>query len=122
MTEEQLVARIHPEDRVAVAVAWANALNGAPYDVEYRLVADGDEKWVRARAEIEFAAEGTAVAVVGTVQDNTERKHTEAALRRAEKLAALGTMAGGVAHGFNNILLAIMGRWRSSAPIRRTST
>jgi signal transduction histidine kinase/ActR/RegA family two-component response regulator len=37
------------------------------------------------------------------------RKHTEAVLRRSEKLQALGTLAAGIAHDFNNILLTVSG-------------
>jgi len=43
-------------------------------------------------------------------KDLTERKRMIEELERAEKLSALGTMASGVAHNFNNILVAILGR------------
>ena len=46
---------------------------------------------------------------IGTVQDLTERKHTEEALRRSQKMEAVGQLTGGIAHDFNNLLSIIIG-------------
>ena len=48
-----------------------------------------------------------AIQVLAT--DLTEQKHVAAQLRRAQKMAAVATLAGGMAHEFNNCLTAIMG-------------
>ncbi len=54
--------------------------------------------------------DGGVMGYVVIFRDLTERKKLLATIERAEKLSALGTMASGIAHNFNNILAAILGR------------
>jgi len=77
--------RVHPDDRARVDQAWQAALNGAPYDIEHRIVVNGTIHWVHERAQLEFAADGTPLRGIGTVQDITERKEIKQALQQSEQ-------------------------------------
>ncbi|HLH30583.1 MAG TPA: PAS domain-containing protein, partial [Terriglobia bacterium] len=77
LTYESFVSMVYPADREVVNKAWTAALQGAPYDVEHRVLAGGGLRWVRERAEVEFDANGQALSGTGTVQDITERRHAE---------------------------------------------
>jgi len=52
---------------------------------------------------------GAVVAAIEITKDVTERRRLEDDLHQSQKLEAIGLLAGGVAHDFNNILMAIMG-------------
>ncbi|MDO8811972.1 MAG: PAS domain S-box protein, partial [Gallionella sp.] len=83
---ETFVAITHPDDRDFVLKAWGEALAGAPYDIEHRIMAGGQERWVRERARIERDAEEHPLVGIGTVQDITERKQLEVAQLESEEL------------------------------------
>jgi|WetSurMetagenome_2_1015567.scaffolds.fasta_scaffold07164_4 two-component system, cell cycle sensor histidine kinase and response regulator CckA len=62
-----------------------------------------------ATASVLRDSKGEIVAAIECIRDNTERKGLEERLQRAEKMEALGTLAGGVAHDLNNVLGIVVG-------------
>ena len=89
LTLESFSACIHPADREHVLGAWNAAMQGAPYDIEHRIVVGKETKWVRECAEISFDERGNALEGIGTVQDITERKLAAARIREQARLLDL---------------------------------
>ena len=71
-----------------------------------------DGKYVEADVNTSMIKDekGDYIAAVSLFRDITERKEIEEKLLQSEKLKSLGELAGGVAHDFNNVLAAILGR------------
>lgn len=85
MTYETFLSCIHPDDRKYIDAKWKEGLIGKPYDIEHRIIADKQVKWVREKAYLEFDDKGKLLGGFGITQDITERKLAE------EKLAYLAS-------------------------------
>ena len=95
-TYKNFISHIHPEDVERFKNAFKNVISESePFDIEYRLICpDGTERVVHSVAETHFNRNGSAVNLVGTIHDITERKLAEhqsddmlSELKRFNKLA-----------------------------------
>ena len=79
-------------------------------DFEWRFLRKDDEQR-RASMSISLIkdANGDAIGLQGILRDVTDQKRLEAALQHTQKMEAIGTLAGGIAHNFNNLLMGIQG-------------
>ncbi len=112
MSMEEVMSIPLPEEREPFKKALDDLLsNGKPLDLEYaiRRVSDNEVRYVHTKAEPTFSADDRPEKAIGTVQDVTERKELEQQLLHSQKMEAVGMLAGGVAHDFNNMLAVILG-------------
>jgi PAS domain S-box-containing protein len=100
---------IHSKDRANAVAAINTAVKALrPFQLEYRLRRyDGQYRWVLARGVPVFREDSSVKEWVGTCTDIQDRKDSELALYKSERLALAGQLAAGIAHEINNPLEAV---------------
>jgi PAS domain S-box-containing protein len=128
ITMSDIDAAMPPEDRERFHEQRESLLSGntgEDYSIEYHIRRpDGEMRWVTLRRDMVPDSAGKPNRMVGVVRDITQSKRAqdeklalEQQFLHAQKMEAIGRLAGGVAHDFNNILMVI----RSYAEIMELS-
>ena len=108
---EQFREHIHPEDRDRVDAAFEHAVrSGQDMHIEFRVVwPDGSIRWLLDHGLLVRDDDGAPEYLTGAAIDVTERKLAEERLVEAQRMDAVGQLAGGVAHEINNMMTAVLG-------------
>lgn len=109
VTMDTLVPLLHPDDREITLATWNQAVASAPstYEIQHRIVVDGQVRWIHERAQLHPDEHGRLTKVIGTGQDITEQKLIEEKLRENEFFLRQSQQIGQI------------GGWRAD-PVRNT--
>lgn len=110
-----LLAIVHPDDRLAVKQRVAQAVaNGEAFEHTYRIVVDGTIKSISEFGRVILSPQGKAVRITGTVQDVTERLRAEENLRSSEERlqhAIVNAPFPAMVHAEGGAILMISNAW-----------
>ncbi|MFT4798435.1 MAG: signal transduction histidine kinase/CheY-like chemotaxis protein [Candidatus Azotimanducaceae bacterium] len=108
--DDEIFLLVDPKDRGRFARALLGAVRGSALSAL-------DFKTVQGRQLVgHIHRDENSLRLSGTLQDVTEQRQLEGELVQARKMEAVGTLAGGIAHNFNNILTVIMGNYEILRP------
>ena len=100
---------VNPKKRSELALKLQEN-EGIVTNFEAQLFAkNGEPQWVSTNVRYWKDKDGTVIGLQGVARNINELKNSDEALRRSQKLDALGQLSGGMAHDFNNVLSIILG-------------
>lgn len=102
---------VHQDDAAIVENHKCKILKtGKSEPVEFRIISKSKkERWISHTCQIVYNKAGANIGIRGSNRDITERKKGELILLKMRRFESIGTLAGGIAHNFNNILTGVFG-------------
>ncbi|WP_367177004.1 PAS domain S-box protein [Haloarcula rubripromontorii] len=105
---DEFLPMVHPEDKTDVAARIESATETGMYEAEFRIVRDGEVRWMEAKGRVESDDDGTPLRAIGIDRDITERKRREQELEETnERLEEFTSI---VSHDLRNPLSVAEGR------------
>jgi PAS domain S-box-containing protein len=98
-------SKIHPDDQDRIRPELEEAFrSGGRFQLDYRSLGEQGAAWVSIAGRALRDSDGEVRRVAGVISDVTDRKRLEESFYQAQKMEAVGRVAGSVAHDFNNML------------------